>query len=256
MPPVREASTKPIAATVLPAPVACSNQKRRDAPGSSGCSGSCSSSSSCVLLGVRIPVDRLLVVVDLLVALELLLAGGQLLDDHLAVPVARRSPCGSGSRRAARSACRTARRPGGRRASCRRRGAARPRESSRSRPSISEYSRRHSTEGSSRPASISASASSSARRRAVPSASATARVLALVHERLARELLGAARSSSRTDGCGATEVLSAMRLWARRGERSLAGAADAPTGSYASRMSRRPDMGRRRGSRPCLEVES
>ena len=39
-------STKPSAATVLPAPVACSNQKRRAAPGSSGCSGSCSSSSS------------------------------------------------------------------------------------------------------------------------------------------------------------------------------------------------------------------
>ena len=35
MPPVREASTKPSAATVLPAPVACSNQKRRAAPGSS-----------------------------------------------------------------------------------------------------------------------------------------------------------------------------------------------------------------------------
>ena len=37
-PPVREASTKPTAATVLPAPVACSNQKRRLAPGSSGAS--------------------------------------------------------------------------------------------------------------------------------------------------------------------------------------------------------------------------
>ena len=35
-PPVREASMKPTAATVLPAPVACSNQKRRSAPGSSG----------------------------------------------------------------------------------------------------------------------------------------------------------------------------------------------------------------------------
>ena len=39
-------STKPSAATVLPAPVACSNQKRRAAPGSSGCSGSWSSSTS------------------------------------------------------------------------------------------------------------------------------------------------------------------------------------------------------------------
>ena len=37
-PPVREASMKPTAATVLPAPVACSNQKRRSAPGSSGAS--------------------------------------------------------------------------------------------------------------------------------------------------------------------------------------------------------------------------
>ena len=34
-PPVRVASMKPTAATVLPAPVACSNQKRRSAPGSS-----------------------------------------------------------------------------------------------------------------------------------------------------------------------------------------------------------------------------
>src|SRR4051794_27910116 len=46
MPPEREASTKPIAATVFPAPVACSNQKRRAAFGSSGCSGIWTSSSS------------------------------------------------------------------------------------------------------------------------------------------------------------------------------------------------------------------
>ncbi len=37
-PPVRVASMKPTAATVLPAPVACSNQKRRAAPGSSAAS--------------------------------------------------------------------------------------------------------------------------------------------------------------------------------------------------------------------------
>ena len=43
-PPVREASTNPSAATVLPAPVACSNQNRLAAFGSSGCSPSCSSS--------------------------------------------------------------------------------------------------------------------------------------------------------------------------------------------------------------------
>ena len=45
MPPVREASMNPTAATVLPAPVACSNQKRRLAPGSSGASATTSSSS-------------------------------------------------------------------------------------------------------------------------------------------------------------------------------------------------------------------
>src|SRR3954464_471725 len=45
-PPVREASTKPSAATDLPTPVACSNQKRLWALGSSGCSASCSASSS------------------------------------------------------------------------------------------------------------------------------------------------------------------------------------------------------------------
>ena len=38
MPPVRDASTKPSAATVLPAPVACSNQKRLAALGSSAAS--------------------------------------------------------------------------------------------------------------------------------------------------------------------------------------------------------------------------
>ena len=43
-PPVRLASMKPTAATVLPAPVACSNQKRRSAPGSSATSSTTSSS--------------------------------------------------------------------------------------------------------------------------------------------------------------------------------------------------------------------
>ena len=56
-PPVREASMKPTAATVLPAPVACSNQKRRLAPGSSGASATTSSSVGLGLL----PVLRLLV---------------------------------------------------------------------------------------------------------------------------------------------------------------------------------------------------
>src|SRR3954447_18836792 len=49
MPPVRDASTKPSAATDLPAPVACSNQNRRAAFGSSAAaspSPGASSSSS------------------------------------------------------------------------------------------------------------------------------------------------------------------------------------------------------------------
>ena len=80
MPPVREASTKPSAATVLPAPVACSNQKRRAAPGSSSMRV-----GSSLLLGLlgRIPVERLLV--GQLVALDLDLAGGQLLERGAAV---------------------------------------------------------------------------------------------------------------------------------------------------------------------------
>ena len=45
-PPVREPSMKPRAATVLPEPVACSNQNRRLAPGSSGASSTSSSAGS------------------------------------------------------------------------------------------------------------------------------------------------------------------------------------------------------------------
>ena len=226
MPPVREASTKPIAATVLPAPVACSNQKRRAASGSSGCSGSCSVLVVGLLLG-RVPVDGLLVLVDLLVALELLLAGGQLLDGDLAVAVRRCRCLPFWSRRAARSGCPE-------RASTwwalsvvpsARCGSSSA--SSRSRPSISEYSRRHSTDGSrgrrrSRPARRRARGGGRCPRRAPRRG-----VLALVHEGLARELLGARRrSSSGTDAGRTTEVLSAMRLWVlgeRRNGRCRAG---------------------------------
>ena len=82
MPPVRDASTKPSAATVLPAPVACSNQKRRAAPASSSCGV-----GGGLLLGLlgRVPVERLLV--GQLVALDLDLAGVQLLVGGLAVAV-------------------------------------------------------------------------------------------------------------------------------------------------------------------------
>ncbi len=124
MPPVREASAKPSAATVLPAPVACSNQKRLAALGSSAALGD-------VLVRVR-PVDRILVAV--LVLLQLL---GQVLLARQArrarARPARRRPRRScarcrcaATRPAARSACPTARRPGGPRAPCRRRAPARP----------------------------------------------------------------------------------------------------------------------------------
>ena len=142
---MREASTKPSAATVLPAPVACSNQKRLAALGSSGCSASWSSSSS---PDSAAPVQRLLV----LVLLVLLLAGdpdggerGDVVGGDRAVGRAR-CRC-AGPRRAARSACPTARRPGGRRARCRRPACGSSSPSSRSRPSRSENRRRHSTEG-------------------------------------------------------------------------------------------------------------
>ena len=83
-PPVREASMKPTAATVLPAPVACSNQKRRSAPGSSGRLGD-------RLLGVLLG-GRLLPVLRLLLGRQLL---GLLLDlgsSSASAPRRRRPP--------------------------------------------------------------------------------------------------------------------------------------------------------------------
>ena len=127
MPPVREASTKPTAATVLPAPVACSNQKRRLAPGSSGASATTSvvlglllesmgsSSQSLrllVLLGELVVVDLVGVVLVLgfgsSSALVLLASGSlpsPLTLDRAGAPRARRS---------ARRGCPRARRPGAR----------------------------------------------------------------------------------------------------------------------------------------------
>ena len=127
MPPVREASTKPSAATVLPAPVACSNQKRLAALGSSGCSSSCSSSSSSASV---LPVLRLLGLVVVVVVLLARDADGRQRDDVSASAPCRRCRgrcrC-AGPRRAARSACPRARRPGGRRGPCRRPASAPPR---------------------------------------------------------------------------------------------------------------------------------
>ena len=81
MPPVREASTKPTAATVLPAPVACSNQKRLPAFGILGRLG-----DGLAVVGRRrvLPVHRLL---GLVVVLEVLLARDadrrEVVDDRL-----------------------------------------------------------------------------------------------------------------------------------------------------------------------------
>ena len=133
MPPVREASTKPSAATVLPAPVACSNQKRLAALGSSTASPAAAPRSS----GVRRRTSR---------------AAPRRARPRRAPRAApprpgsprrrasaarrrRRRRCRArcrcrwrraATRRAARSACRRARRPGGRTARCRRRASARP----------------------------------------------------------------------------------------------------------------------------------
>ncbi len=86
-PPVRDASTKPMAATVLPAPVACSNQKRLAALGSSTALWSMSSSvspdtSSAASSSSSRSGGVVLLVV--LVLLELLVERGQL-GGHLLV---------------------------------------------------------------------------------------------------------------------------------------------------------------------------
>ena len=186
---MREASTKPSAATVLPAPVACSNQKRLAAFGSSGCSRQ---------LGVRRPRRRRVVPVLRLLGLVVVVGSSspgmpteRQLDGVLAAPRRRRCRrrCAA-PRRAARSACRTARRPGGRRAPCRRRAWARPRPAAaRARAAATSW-RRHSTDGTLAPASSSASAASSARAARGAGSERDGGVLALEHERLARELRG------------------------------------------------------------------
>ena len=182
MPPVREASTKPSAATVLPAPVACSNQKRRAAPGSSR------------PLGQQPPPRP------------------PRPDPSRAAPrrAARRprsptSPewssrsiggafpcrCGrSAARPRARSACRTARPPGGPSASCRRPGAAPPRPAAapaRASARTRAATRRTAPSGPRRSPSGPVQRGAAGR---VP-ARVRSRVLAFEHEGLSREFLGA-----------------------------------------------------------------
>ena len=214
MPPVREPSTKPSAATVLPAPVACSNQKRLPAFGSSGASGSCSSSS----------------------------APRRARPPSPAAPPARprrRAPPRRGC--PARRAAPRPRRP--------RDAVGDPLPfpdsassavsvpdsastwwaestvpstsfgsswlSSRSRPSRSDQRWRHATDGTLAPASSSASAASSARRRAVPGASATA--ASSPSSTNGSRVNAAARSIASSEGVAgaasaATDVDSAIRL--------------------------------------------
>ena len=93
---------------------------------------------------------------------------GEYVDAPLPLPI-RSSP-----RPAARSACPRGRRPGGPRACVPSASLGSSSERTRSRPSSSENSRRQAVEGIFSPASSSASAWSSARRRGVPGASATA----------------------------------------------------------------------------------
>ena len=207
MPPVRDASTKPSAATVLPAPVACSNQKRRAALGSSS---SCVGSALLLLFLGLVPVERLLVCVDVLVALDLLLAGGELLDLRVAavaVSVAHSGGLRLGQQRDQRAGERI-NLVGGQRRAVREVGLLLGHAAARGRAAASTRLR-HSTDGRSRPSSISASAASSAPAARRASASATADVLALEQERLEREFLGALKIIARNRrGCDGRRAVS------------------------------------------------
>src|SRR6187549_2017840 len=184
-PPVRVASMKPTAATVLPAPVACSNQKRRSAPGSSASpsgGGSSSSSSagassqSCGSSSSASPASS-----------ERATGSSPLVAavccsaiSSVRVPESASTWCGFSSA--------PSRSLGGSSAS------------SRSSPSSREKSRRHWIEGCPAPSSSSRSAVSSARRRAVPGASASG---PSPSSRKGSRTNSAARSMSASDGTAA-----------------------------------------------------
>ena len=190
---MREASTKPSAATVLPAPVACSNQKRLAALGSSGCSAQLASSSA---PAVVVPVLRLLVGLVLLEVRSSSSPGSprrRASDLRRRLDVAARAvrplPFGRGCASASSAVsvpdsastwCGVEQRAVDERAAPPRSAAARGRAAATTRGA------RRPT-GPSAPASSSASAASSAARRALPGASASAGVLALEHEGLSGE---------------------------------------------------------------------
>ena len=224
MPPVRDASTKPSAATVLPAPVACSNQKRLSALGSSGCSSSWASSS---LVGVR--------------AQSCGSSGSSSSSSRR--PPRRGSPTGAsatrprrtravaavrcrcaGPRRAARSACPRGRRPGGRlstvpSASARLLVAEQPLEAEQQRERAAPLDRRTAW----RPRRARRARRRGPRGAGVPGASAVARSSPSVEEGLAGELLGPfeVRGRGGCVACSATGVVQPRKA-RRSGKRRTA----------------------------------
>ena len=229
VPPVREASMKPTAATVLPAPVACSNQKRRLAPGSSGASSTTSSSvpsgssqsrgsssGSSSSASSASPFTG----APFIAGSSSTSAEGS--SPSLRAPLPR--PFEPGFSISETSAARV---PDSASTWCSFSSAPSASvgfsvSSSRSSPSISEYWRRHSTEGVSRPSSSSASAASTARRRAVPGARSSG---LSPSSRIASRTNFAARSissfGSRVALPAATPVVSDMET--RSGVRRAAG---------------------------------
>ncbi len=229
-PPVRVASMKPTAATVLPAPVACSNQKRRSAP---GIVGRLLDHLLLVLGRLLLPVLGLLVgrqllilfveIVLVLSAVLLSVSLGRLLGRRrllrrrhravlFALPLAS-SPiatcCSAISSvsvpESASTWCGFSSAPS--------RSFGGSSASRRSRPRSREKSRRHWIEGSSAPSSSSVSAASRARRRAVPGASASG---PSPSRRKGSRANFAARSISALDGTAAgaaTSLVLAMKAF-------------------------------------------
>ena len=206
----------PSAATVLPAPVACSNQKRRLAPGSSSTESDAASSSASS-------------------------AGSQSSGSSSASssPSSSTSPDGSSSEgtwplplplpplvrgtsssavsaisvpESASTWCADSTVPSTRCGSSS--------DSTRSRPRMSEKSRRHCTDGSVRPASSSASAASRAARRAVPAARAVPASSPSSTSGSRANSSARRRSSPDTGAVLTTEVLSATIGRSLQGERT------------------------------------
>src|SRR3954468_23482529 len=207
MPPVRDASTKPSAATVLPAPVACSNQNRLAALGSSGASatsasfsrdgsdqssGSSSGSSSTSSSGRSSSPG---------IAAEASRSGSSapapLARPAFPLPLSARCDSAKSAVSVPESAS-----TWWAESTVPSTSTGSSWESRRSRPSSSDHRRRHFVEGTSRPSASSESAQSSAARRGVPDASATAG--SSPSSRNGSRVNEAARSSSSDDGRDAT----------------------------------------------------